>query len=149
MIKIAKSIVNAWLIILGITMLLSSCNMSDSDSSSKEQAKKPEKKEAVKTIVNQAPQFPGGKAKMFEFIKTNLKYPKEAQENSIEGTVVVDFVVDVDGNLNDIKVIKGIDSDCDAAAVDVVMAMPKWQSAVVNGVAKEVKISLPIDFKLE
>ena len=99
-------------------------------------------------IVEQMPEFPGGEEKMVEFISLNTQYPQEAKDKGVQGRVLVNFVIDTDGSITDVKVIKGIGSGCDEEAVRVVKSMPKWQPGRQRGKAVRVAYMLPLIFKL-
>lgn len=99
-------------------------------------------------IVEEQAEFPGGQAAMLAFIQKNLKYPDIALENGIEGTVVVEFVVEKDGSLTDVKVIKDIGAGCGAEAVRVIKMMPKWKPGKQRDMAVRVKMKAPIRFKM-
>lgn len=94
--------------------------------------------------------FPGGKDEMFKFITDNLKYPQEALENEIEGKVITEFVVEVDGSITDIKVLFGMGYGCDEEAIRIISLMPKFKPAefATNGMKVRQYWNLPITFKL-
>jgi TonB family protein len=94
-------------------------------------------------------EFKGGLSEMFSFLGNELKYPKYARKNSIEGTVYVGFVVEMDGTLQDISVKKGVEKHLDEEAVRIVKAMPKWKPGRFEGGVVRYKYTLPIKFKLE
>ena len=94
------------------------------------------------------PQFPGGDKELINFIQKNLVYPKEAEEKRIEGRVIVSFVVEKDGSLIDIAILKGVDPALDAEALRVVKMMPKWKAGMQNGKLAGIKYTFPIRFKL-
>jgi len=98
--------------------------------------------------VDVMPEFPGGHAAMAAYITKNLRYPDVAREAGIEGKVFVRFVVTKTGDVADVEVSKGINSSCDAEAVRVVKAMPKWVPGKQNGQNVNVMFTLPIAFKL-
>lgn len=101
------------------------------------------------TVVEQAPEFEGGLAAMYQFISKNTRYPAKARRMGIEGTVFVGFVVDTKGMINDVTIIKGIDTDCDKEAIRVVQMMPPWKPGKQNGKAVKVRYVLPFKFKLQ
>ncbi len=94
------------------------------------------------------PQFPGGLPEMDKFINTKLNYPREAVKSNVQGTVFVGFVIDTDGKVKDVRVLKGIGSGCEEEVVRVLQQMPQWQPGTENGSAVAVSYSLPVDFKL-
>lgn len=99
-------------------------------------------------VVEQMPSFPGGVAALKDFIGQNLKYPLAAEENGIEGRVIMTVVVESDGSLNDFRVVKSVDPLLDAEAVRVLKAMPKWIPGRQNGSPVRVKYTIPITFRL-
>ena len=98
--------------------------------------------------VEDPPQFPGGEAARHNFIQENTKYPQKANGKGIQGTVYVTFVVEPNGSLSGIKVLRGIGSGCDEEAVRVVSIMPKWQPGKQKGQAVRVQLNMPIKFVL-
>lgn len=107
------------------------------------------KSDVVFEVVEQQPQFPGGEQKMKEFLSTNLKYPALAKENGVSGTVVVTFVVQKNGKIVDIKILKGIGAGCDEEAVSAVQKMPNWTPGKLKGKKVNVSLNLPIEFRLK
>lgn len=95
------------------------------------------------------PQFPGGEAALIDFIKQNLRYPSVAAQNGIEGRCIIRFVVDKDGNVTNVESIRGLDEACDAEAMRVVKAMPKWKPGRQKGENVPVYYTIPIVFKLQ
>ncbi|MBU3677352.1 MAG: energy transducer TonB, partial [Chitinophagaceae bacterium] len=100
-------------------------------------------------FVEQMPEFPGGETKLAEYLSKNIKYPKQANENGIQGRVVLSFIVNEDGNITDIKVVRGIGYGCDQEAMRVVNGMPNWKPGRQNGKPVRVSFNLPIMFQLE
>ena len=92
------------------------------------------------------PKYPGGTEKMFEFIADNLRWPDD--DACIQGRVVVSFIVEKDGSLTDVKVVKSLDPAFDKEAVRVVKSMPKWEPGMWNGKPARVKYCIPIRFRL-
>ncbi len=92
------------------------------------------------------PDFPGGHVKMIEFLSENIKYPKEALERGERGTVYVGFVVDTDGTITDVSVVRSVSKALDEAAVETVKKMPKWTPGKNKGKNVRVKYMLPITF---
>jgi protein TonB len=101
------------------------------------------------TIVESMPEFPGGQQAMLEFIARNIKYPPLARESGIQGRVFVNFVVEPDGSVSNVKVIRGIGGGCDEEAVRVVQSMPKWTPGRQRGKAVRVSFNLPVRFTLQ
>ena len=103
----------------------------------------------VFTIVEEMPGYPGGDAKMYEYLGKNIKYPQIARESSIQGRVFVNFVVEPDGSVTNVKVLRGIGGGCDEEAMRVVKSMPKWKPGKQRGKAVRVSYTLPVVFKLQ
>lgn len=99
-------------------------------------------------VVEQMPQFPGGQAAMMKFIADSLRYPSVACENRIEGRVVVQFVVDCEGNILNPLVVWSVDPLLDREAIRLVKLMPKWIPGRQNGKPVNVVCLVPIRFKL-
>ncbi|MBO4607484.1 MAG: energy transducer TonB [Prevotella sp.] len=100
-------------------------------------------------VVEQQPQFPGGQSALLSWLSQNIHYPPVAEENGIQGRVVVSFVVEPDGSISNVQVVRGVDPSLDKEAVRVTKAMPKWQPGKQNGQAVRVKYNLPVTFKLQ
>jgi periplasmic protein TonB len=105
--------------------------------------------EEIFTVVESMPEFPGGPAKMMEYIAKNIKYPAMARESGIQGRVFVNFVVEPDGSVSNVKVLRGIGGGCDEEAVRVVESMPKWTPGRQRGKAVRVSFNLPVRFTLQ
>lgn len=101
------------------------------------------------TVVEEQPGYPGGEEARISFLQQNIKYPEEAKELGIQGRVFVTFVVEVDGSITDVRVLRGIGGGCDEEAVRVVRAMPKWVPGKQRGVPVRVQFNLPIKFTLQ
>lgn len=100
-------------------------------------------------IVESMPDFPGGDAARMTFLRDNIKYPQIARESGIQGTVYVTFVVERDGRVTDIRILRGIGGGCDEEAVRVIKAMPKWQPGKQRGKPVRVQFNMPIKFTLQ
>lgn len=98
--------------------------------------------------VEDMPAFPGGKGEMYEFLNNNLQYPQAARDLNIEGIIIVEFLVDVAGNLSDFKLVRGLGYGCDEEAMRVVRMMPSWKPGMHHGHKVPVRYSLPIKFRL-
>ena len=111
-----------------------------------------EKKEVankVFDVVDQMPSFPGGNEALMKFLSDNVKYPVVAQENGVQGRVVVSFVVEKDGSITDVKVVRSVDPSLDKEAARVVKSMPRWIPGKQNGAAVRVKYNVPVSFRLQ
>jgi len=119
----------------------------------KEAVAQPEPKPEVETkifeVVEQMPQFPGGDAALMKFLSENVKYPVVAQENGVQGRVVISFVVERDGSITDVKVARSVDPSLDREAARVVKSMPNWIPGKQNGSAVRVKYNVPVSFRLQ
>ncbi|MDD4967907.1 MAG: TonB family protein [Paludibacter sp.] len=108
-----------------------------------------ETEEKVYQVVEQMPQFPGGESTLMSAISQNLKYPTIAQENGIQGMVIVRFLVEKDGSISRIEIVRSLDPACDKEAIRLIKLLPKFIPAKQNGVNVSVWYTLPIAFKLE
>jgi len=106
-------------------------------------------KNGVYQIVEEMPKFPGGEQAMFKFISENVKYPQEAKDKNISGRVFVNFVVEKDGSVDEVKVLRSIGGGCDEEAVRVVKSMPKWTPGKQKGKPVRVSYIIPFVFKLD
>ena len=104
--------------------------------------------DTVYQIVEEMPQFPGGEQAMMKFIAENVKYPEKAKEEGVMGRVFIGFVVERDGSVNEVRVLRGIGGGCDEEAVRVISAMPKWKPGMQDGKAVRVRYQIPIHFKI-
>ena len=111
----------------------------------------PPKEEETKVfdVVEEMPQFPGGPSALMQYLSSNIKYPVVAEENGVQGRVVCTFVVERDGSITDVRVIKSVDPSLDKEAVRVVKSMPKWIPGKQNGSAVRVKYTVPVTFRLQ
>jgi len=111
----------------------------------------PPKEEETKVfdVVEVMPSFPGGQAALFEYLSKNIKYPVVAEENGVQGRVIVTFVVERNGSITDVQVAKSVDPSLDKEAVRVVKSMPHWIPGKQNGSAVRVKFTVPVTFRLQ
>ena len=103
----------------------------------------------VYDVVRQMPSFPGGDKKLMEYLAENTQYPKGCEESCIQGRVIVTLVIEKDGSISNVKVVRSLDPLMDAEAVRVVSSMPKWYPGKQNGIAIRVKYTLPVSFRLQ
>ena len=101
------------------------------------------------TVVEEMPEFPGGMAKLAEYLAKNIKYPQLARESGIQGRVFINFVVENDGSVTNVKVMRSLGGGCDEEAVRVVKSMPKWKPGKQRGKPVRVSYNLPVNFKLQ
>lgn len=104
--------------------------------------------EEIFVAVEQQAEFPGGLPALMKWLNNNIRYPEAAQQNDIQGKVTVQFVVEKDGSIGAVTILKGVDKDLDREAIRVVKKMPKWQPGKNNGVAVRSYFRLPVTFKL-
>ena len=109
-----------------------------------------EEEEVVFVVVESMPEFPGGQQALFKYLSENVKYPVIAQENGIQGSVICQFVVNKDGSIVDVEVVRsGGDPSLDKEAIRVIKSMPKWKPGKQRGKAVRVKYTVPVNFKLQ
>ena len=109
-----------------------------------------EEEEVVFVVVESMPEFPGGQQALFKYLSENVKYPVIAQENGIQGRVICQFVVNKDGSIVEVEVVRsGGDPSLDKEAIRVIKSMPKWKPGKQRGKAVRVKYTVPVNFKLQ
>lgn len=111
--------------------------------------KQEEVTEEIFVVVEEQPEFPGGNTAMMKFLSDNIKYPVIAQENGIQGRVITNFVVERDGSITDVQVVRGVDPSLDKEAVRVIQSMPKWKPGKQRGSTVRVRFTLPVVFRLQ
>ena len=110
---------------------------------------KHEEETKIFTVVEQMPLFPGGDAALMAYLRDNIHYPTVASENGVQGRVVVGFVVERDGSITDVNVLRSVDPSLDREAMRVVKGMPRWTPGKQNGSAVRVKYQVPVTFRLQ
>lgn len=108
-----------------------------------------EEEEEIFQVVEQDPEFPGGVEALYKFVQQNIKYPQLAKENNITGRVFVQFVVEKDGSVSNVRAARDIGGGCGAEAVRVVKSMPKWTPGKQRGKAVRAAYTLPVNFNLQ
>ena len=106
------------------------------------------KNNMVFDVVEVMPQFPGGQIAMLKYIMENIKYPKQIMEEGIQGRVTVSFIVEKDGRVSNVRLLRSVQSALDKEAIRVVKSMPKWTPGKQNGKPVRVRFNLPVMFKL-
>ena len=101
------------------------------------------------TVVESMPEFPGGMGELMKYLGTTIKYPPLAKESGIQGRVFINFVVEPNGAISNVKVLRGIGGGCDEEAVRVVEAMPNWKPGKQRGKPVRVSYNLPVKFTLQ
>lgn len=99
--------------------------------------------------VDEKPSFPGGESAMKSYLNSNVKYADVAQENGVQGRVIVESIIEKDGSMSDVKVIRSVDPSLDREALRVVKAMPKWTPAKLKGIPVRTKCTTPVVFRLQ
>ena len=112
-------------------------------------APKPEVATKIFDVVEEMPSFPGGNGALMSYLASNIKYPVVAQENGVQGRVIVSFVVERDGSISDVRVARSVDPSLDREAQRVVKSMPRWKPGKQNGSAVRVKYTVPAVFRLQ
>ena len=112
-------------------------------------SKSREMNEQVFTVVEKMPSFPGGDAELLKYIATNIKYPKESQDNGEQGRVICSFIVGRDGSVNNPEVLRGVTPLLNEEAVRVINTMPRWNPGMQRGKAVAVKYTVPITFRFK
>ncbi|MCK9616746.1 MAG: M56 family metallopeptidase [Lentimicrobiaceae bacterium] len=110
--------------------------------------KKTTKQNKIYTAVEEQPSFPGGEEARIQFFIENIKYPEAAKKNGIHGTVFVSFIIEADGTITNVKVLRGFNKECDAEAARVVNMMPKWNPGRQRGKHVAVQFNMPIKFTI-
>ena len=108
-----------------------------------------DQKEEPFDVVEDMPAFPGGMEAMIQFISSNIQYRADGQKQKVDGRVLVNFVVEKDGSITEVKVVKPTFPSLDAEAIRVVKAMPKWKPGYQRGQAVRVQFTMPINFSLK
>lgn len=103
----------------------------------------------IYNAVEQMPKFPGGEAALMKYINSHINYPPAAAMNKVQGNVIVQFVVNKDGSVGEVKVIHSVDKDLDREAIRVIKSLPKFTPGRHNGQAVNVWYTLPVPFKLK
>ena len=106
------------------------------------------KNNMVFDIVEVMPQYPGGQIAMLKYFMENIKYPKQIMEEGIQGRVTVSFIVEKDGRVSNVRLLRSVQPSLDKEAIRVVKSMPKWTPGKQNGKPVRVRFNLPIMFKL-
>jgi len=100
-------------------------------------------------FVEEQPEFPGGEEALMNYLSSNIHYPEQAKELDIQGTVIIEFVVETNGSVTNVVVKRGIGGGCDEEAVRVVKSMPKWKPGKQRGKPVRVRYTLPVRFQLK
>jgi protein TonB len=124
-------------------------NTDMSETEEEESPNAPEEEEVHKTrIVEEIPQFPGGPLEFIKWLTRNLKYPSSVERQRIQGKVVAEFIVNKDGSVTDVRVVKSLHPACDREALRVLRMMPRWTPGIENDQPCRTKVCIPIVFRL-
>jgi len=104
--------------------------------------------DTVFNVVEEMPEFPGGTGALMQYLGSNIKYPEQAKKESIHGRVFVNFIVEKDGKVSNVKLLRGIGGGCDEEALRVVREMPDWKPGMQDGQKVRVSYNVPINFAL-
>ena len=113
------------------------------------QQKQKEEEAPIHTVVEQQPQFPGGEAALLAYVAKNIKYPAIAVEQEIQGTVQLRFVVEANGSIGDVQVVKSLESHCDKEAIRVVKSLPRFIPGKQQGRPVRVWFTLPVRYSIQ
>ena len=108
-----------------------------------------QKNQKVFDVVEVMPEYPGGIQALFEYLSQNVKYPADAETQKVEGRVIATFIVETDGTINNVEVVRPVFPSLDAEALRVLSAMPKWTPGKQSGKEVRVKYTVPISFHLK
>lgn len=108
-----------------------------------------DEEQTIFDVVEQMPEFPGGMSALMKYITTNLQYPATAKKAGTQGRVIVQFVVERDGTITNVKAVRGVESSMDEEAVRIINTMPKWKPGMQRGKTVRVKFTVPVMFRLE
>lgn len=114
----------------------------------KEEEDELDKEEEIFVFVEDQPGYPGGDAARIKYLQENIKYPEIAKESGVQGTVYVTFVVEKDGKITSVKILRGIGGGCDEEAVRVIKRMPRWKPGKQRGRSVRVQFNMPVRFVL-
>jgi protein TonB len=124
-------------------------NTDMSETEEEESPNAPEEEKVHKTrIVEEIPQFPGGPLEFIKWLTRNLKYPSSVERQRIQGKVVAEFIVNKDGSVTDVRVVKSLHPACDREALRVLRMMPRWTPGIENDQPCRTKVCIPIVFRL-
>lgn len=105
--------------------------------------------DTILVVVQKMPEFPGGDRAIMKYLRENINYPEKAMQKGIEGTVYITFMVETDGRITDVKLLRGIGGGCDEEAVRVIENMPNWKPGEIRDEVSRVAFTMPIRFSLD
>ena len=119
------------------------------DKKEKKKEKKDKEQEEVYENVEEMAEFPGGEQALYMFLASNLRYPSDAQEQGAQGKVICQFVIEKNGSIKEVSVLKSIHPSLDKEAVRILKSMPKWKPGKQGGKPVRVRFTLPISFRMQ
>ena len=137
------------LILLVIVIAPARANAQDKRGKTTQTRKDTATDDKVYEVCEQMPIFEGGDAALLKYLRENLKYPDNTKDRGVQGRLVIGFIVEKDGSLTDVKVLRPVDIDLDAEVLRLVKGMPKWIPGRHNGQRVRVKYNVPVSFRLE
>lgn len=139
-----------YLLIVFATVLLQACmNASETVACRETVVNNTIDEEIFGSLGPEVPEYPGGVQALLKYIRENVQYPPEAFERGIQGRVIVEFIVDVDGSINDAKVVKSVNPYLDEEALRIVNGMPRWEPARPFGKPARCRFTVPVTFRLQ
>ena len=135
------------LLFIGMSIILVQCQLFQSEQTAKQGPSS--ESDTTFVEVEKKPEFPGGQSALFEYLKSEIDYPEKSRKREVEGTVIVQFVVDKDGSLTDVKIQKSVSKLLYEEAKRVVREMPNWKPGRHDGKVVRVRYRVPIRFRLE
>ena len=136
------------LVLLVIVFAPARANAQDKKEKTTQTRKDTTTDDKIYEVCEQMPIFEGGDAALLKYLRENLKYPDKTKDRGVQGRLVIGFIVEKDGSLTDVKVLRPVDIDLDDEALKTVKAMPKWNPGKHNGQNVRVRHSVPVGFKL-
>jgi len=107
-----------------------------------------QEEEPFYVVVDQMPEFPQGQEGLGDYIRGNLSYPRTALDAKKEGIVIASFIVEKDGNITNIEIVRGLGYGCDEEVIRLIKMMPQWKPGLKDGKPVRVKLNIPVQFKL-
>jgi len=135
--------------VISSTEVVEETKLQSAENEVQPQSEPQEQKAEIFTVVEEMPEFKGGRKELFKYLQENIKYPENAKKDSIQGTVFVTFVIGEIGEVEDVRILRGVNEDLDKEALRVVRAMPNWMPGKQDGKAVRVSFNLPIRYKLD
>ena len=110
-------------------------------------AQEVKKDTSVYTFVEKMPQYPGGEDALMKYLAININYPSDSKDSGVQGTVYASFIVEKDGSITNVKILRSLSNSCDKEVIQVIKAMPNWKPGEQGGKPARVQFNLPVKFK--